>query len=266
VYPTIVGTLSLIVRNSDETKPTKRYDTLTEWYNEVKKTKLNINDPSLFAQIYLSNRVTLESLINFANPLEIDEFVDRRYNSHQLYMYAYRRLIMKHYTIEWSRDHEFLLEWKGNQYKVGYSYIHTKNEGSVIKIFDALTSNTLQDLYCVSKDGRVLLSEFAEDEEMKSVEPVLPAAVNTTTTTTNEITPIPTAAPTQELPAPAAAPTPTPEPSFPIRLEPILPEVSPIIQQLLHQVQTLQAQVNHLQTQVHTQGMAVVSLLQQRRP
>lgn len=129
--PVFLSTEGAIVHCVDHTR---RWKTLTEWYNTITDQAFTVGDPAIFDHIHITRRVTVQNILSTITQKEVDEFVDMKYRSSQVYHWILRRLKARQMTCTDTKV--FQIQWGSRVYEVEKNKTSTEGGYSVGPFLD----------------------------------------------------------------------------------------------------------------------------------
>lgn len=136
-----------------------RFNTITEWYNTTMGTSFKHTDTSIFNSIHISQRVTIQSVLVQVSTKEVEEFLDIKYRSNQVYGFMLRQLKARKIFNSTEKRQVFTMKWQDRLYTVEHNKVVAEGGYSVVSLLDYVcgSENQLTGLYYVDHKGNELL-------------------------------------------------------------------------------------------------------------
>ena len=133
----------------------KKYNSFTEFYNEVMDESMSVTDETVFHHIYFKPAYNLHRLLSILKDEDLMNFTDEKYRIFTMLRDLRDRV--KHYTgliIQLgnsSRAAVDLFKWRGENYSISLNDIREENKGyrtpKCLEFLKAYEAGDIQDLY-----------------------------------------------------------------------------------------------------------------------
>ena len=135
--PVFLSTEGEVVHCVDRSR---RWKTLTEWYNDTTDSRYAAGDPAVFEHIHITRRVNIGNILKTIAHKEVDEFVDMKYRSSQVYHWILRRLKARQMT--YTATQVFQIQWEDRVYEVEKNKTTTDDGYSVAPFLKYMCDET----------------------------------------------------------------------------------------------------------------------------
>lgn len=139
-----------------------QFHTLTDWYNSVSGKDIPKGDTSIFSEIHISKRMSMQGILSIVTHKEVEEFMDLKYRSSTVYAFVIRRLKARQILCKTTRGQSFRIHWQERFYTVQHSITVAEGPYSVGPFLDYVcdSETTLTGLFWDDGTGkRILLTE-----------------------------------------------------------------------------------------------------------
>jgi hypothetical protein len=115
----------------DTRDKSRRFKTLTDWYNAIHKTSHALSFTKIFEKMYISNTVNIMHILKTVSQSEIDSFQDAKYRSNMAYNYIFRRIRVNCIECDWDQE-SFMVTWRGHTYTVSPNNTYSTDGGTLL--------------------------------------------------------------------------------------------------------------------------------------
>jgi hypothetical protein len=153
----------------DTRDKTRRFKTLTDWYNTIHKTSHALSFTGIFEKMYISNTVNIMHILKTVSHSEIDSFMDAKYRSNLAYTYIFRRIRANFIECDWDQE-SFVVTWCDHTYTVSPNNTYSTDGGNLRAFLENFSKvQEVPGLAIHVSDGTTrLITEAREPEQPKT--------------------------------------------------------------------------------------------------